>query len=176
MGQIRTTVFVVVLLALAGLLSLQTYQLADERRAHAGTKATHAEQLAALERSSREAEQSARTEEQRRTAEVQKVADDASWALDRARADAVAAADAGQRLRAQLATLTSSCRVAAGHPGSAGAGAPAEATGDMLADVQRRLGEATETIARHADEARAAGTACERSYRALTADPAALDR
>jgi hypothetical protein len=34
--------------------------------------------------------------------------------------------------------------------------------------VQRRLDEAADRIARHADEARAAGLACERAYGALT--------
>lgn len=158
------------------LVGLQSYRLADEKRDHARSRATHAEQLAALERASKEAEQSARAEEQRRAEALQGVIHETEKQLERARADAGAAADAGQRLRAQLASITVSCRRGSGHSGASGAGAPADATSDLLADVQRRLDEATDTIARHADAARTAGAACERSYRALTADPAALDR
>ena len=88
--------------------------------------------------------------------------------LERARADAAAAADAGQRLRDRIAAITATCGRAASDPGPASGSAPAVATADLLADVQRRLGEAAQGIAAHADAARAAGLACERSYDALT--------
>ena len=161
--------------ALAGLLAaalllagVQTWRLAGEQAEHADTRARHAEQVADLERASREAAQAARTEERRRTAEVQKAADEAHQALERARADAAAATDAGQRLRDRLASLTAACGRAAGDAGPAVSGPSAVATADLLADVQRRLDEAADGIARHADAARAAGLACQRSYDALT--------
>lgn len=155
---------------------VQTYRLAAERQAHAVTRAAHAEQMAALERAAHEAEVAARSEEQRRARALQGIINDTEQKLAIARDDAAAAADAGQRLRAQLATITASCRRSARHTPSASAGAPAVATDDLLADMQRRLGEATDRIARFADEAHAAGAACERSYRALTANQPALDR
>ena len=158
-----------VALALALLLAgWIAFRLSNEQEAHAETRAAHALQIAALERAAKEAEANARAEEQRRTAEVQKVADEARQELDRARADAVAAADAGSRLRSQIAAITAGCRAAASHPQAASGGPPADAAADLLADVQRRLGEATERIAAYADTARAAGAACERSYDALT--------
>ena len=149
-------------------VGLQTYRLASEQAAHADTRAQHAEHMANLERDAREAVLAARTEERLRTAEVQKAADEAHQALARARADAAAAADAGQRLRDRIAAITATCGRATSDPGPASGSAPAVAAADLLADVQRRLGEAAQGIAAYADAARAAGLACERSYDALT--------
>lgn len=156
------------------LAGLQTLRLSREQAAHAETRREHAEQMAELERKAREETEAAREEERRRTAEVQKAADEAHRDLDRARADAAAAADAGQRLRAQLAAITSSCRRPASGPAAPGSSPPADAAVDLLAIVQQRLDEAADGIARHADEARAAGRACERAYDSLTPKPAAL--
>jgi hypothetical protein len=161
------TAAVALALALAA-AGLQTYRMAREQARHADTRARHAEQVADLERASREAALAARTEERRRTAEVQKAADEAHQALERARADAAAATDAGQRLRDRLASLTATCGRASGDAGPAVSGPSAVATAHLLADVQRRLDEAADGIARHADAARAAGLACQRSYDALT--------
>ena len=147
---------------------LQTYRLATEQRDHVATMAAHAEHIAGMERAAREAEASARAEEQRRTAEVQKVANEANEALERARADADAAADAGVRLRERVAQLTAACGRGSSHPGPATAGQAADTTADLLADVQRRLDEAANGIARFADQAHAAGDACQRVHGALT--------
>lgn len=165
-----------VVLALAMLaLGVQTYRLVTEQREHAETVAMWAKDRESREKTARLAVEAARAEEQRRTAEVQKVADEAHEALERARADADAAADAGQRLRDRIATLTSACGRAAVHPGAASAGPAAEATADLLADVQRRLDAAADGIARFADQAHAAGTACERTSDAVRS-PSALGR
>jgi hypothetical protein len=158
-------------IALAGALLLagwQTLRLSGEQSDHADTRARHAEQMQAMFEAARQAGEQARTEERRRTAEVQKAADEAHQALERARADAAAATDAGQRLRDRLASLTATCGRASGDAGPAVSGPSAVATADLLADVQRRLDEAADGIARHADAARAAGLACQRSYDALT--------
>lgn len=174
--NVRTALVAVVLVVLAAFGAAQSFRLANERTAHAATKEQHALQLAEQERAGRKAEQQAREEEQRRAAALQGVIDETEQRLARALADADAAAGAGQRLRAQIAVITSSCRGASGHSGAAGSGQPADATGDLLADVQRRLDEAADGIARFADQAHAAGAACERSYQALTAGKPALDR
>lgn len=163
-----TRVLIAACLVLAALLGWQTIRLADERQAHAETREDHAQKIASMNAAARDAEADARAEEQRRTAEVQKAADEAHQALERARADAAAAADAGQRLRDRLAGLTTSCGAAPSGAAAAGPGAPARTAADLLADVQRRLDEAADGIARHADAARAAGTACQRAYDALT--------
>ena len=165
--MIATRALAVALAAALWIAGLQTYRLAREQAAHADTRAQHAEHIADMERVAREAVEAARAEEQRRTAEVQKAADEAHKSLARARADAVAATDAGQRLRERIAAITASCGRAASDPATAGSSSPASATADLLADVQRRLDEATDGIARFADQAHAAGAACQRSYDSL---------
>ena len=174
--QPRIIAVALIVAVLSLFCSVQTARLAGERAAHSATKARHAEQMAALERAGREAEQSARAEERRRADALQGVIDETEQKLAAARADADAAADVGRRLRAQIAALAGRCRAPSGGTAFAGAGAPADPTGDLLADVQRRLDEATDGIARFADQSHAAGLACQRSYRALTADAAPLDR
>lgn len=114
-----------------------------------------------------EATAAARTEEQQRAAHAQKVANETHQALARARADADAAADAGHRLRQQLARITASCRAAPSDSATATPSAPAEPAADLLADVQRRLDEAQDRIARFADEAHASGSACQRIHEGL---------
>jgi hypothetical protein len=136
-------------------------------KAAAALKAAQERKAADPAEAARQAEAEARAEEQRRTAEVQKVADETRIALERARLDADSAADAGRRLRTQIATLTASCRAASSDSGTAIGGQATDATADLLADVQRRIDEATDRIAAHADAATAAGTACQRSYEAL---------
>lgn len=156
------------LLAAVAVAGVQSWRLASEQAANAETRAQHAHQIAAMAEAARQAEADARTEEQRRTAEVQKAADDARQAMERARADAVAAADAGDRLRKHITTLTAaSCAGAIGAEAASG-GTPADATARMLADVQRRIDDATNRIAQFADSAHAAGRACESGYNALT--------
>jgi hypothetical protein len=155
------------LVATALMLGLQTWRLDRERLAHAETRAEHAAMVAATEAVAREAEQAARLEEQRRLEALQGVIHDTEAKLARARADAVAAADAGGRLRERIASLAASCRSAAGDPATAGPGQATDATAAMLADVQRRLDQATDELARFADDAHAAGLACQRSYGAL---------
>ena len=156
------------LLAAVAVAGVQSWRLASEQAAHAETRAQHALQIAELAKAARQAEADARAEEQRRTAEVQKAADEARQALARARADAVAAADAGDRLRKRIAAIiAASCAGPIGANASSGSAA-ADATAGMLADVQRRIDEAANGIAEFADRAHAAGRACESGYNALT--------
>lgn len=147
-----------------GALTLAAWDSARLKRADAaGYKRAQSEyqarELAAVN--------AARAEEARRTAAVQKEADHARQDLTRAQADAAAAADAGQRLRAALAAARRSCPAAAGSPAAVGS-PPADPAEGVLADVQRRLDEAADGIAAHADAARIAGQACQRAYNALT--------
>ncbi len=114
-----------------------------------------------------EATKAARTEEQQRAAQAQKVANETHEALARARADADAAAGAGLRLRQQLARITASCRTAPSDSATAAPGTPADPASDLLADVQRRLDEAQDRIARFADEAHASGLACQSIHEGL---------
>lgn len=114
-----------------------------------------------------EATAAVRTEEQQRAAQVQKVANEIHQALARARADADAAAAAGHRLRQQLARITASCRTTPSDSATATPGTPAEPTANLLANVQLRLDEAQDRIARFADDAHASGLACQRIHDGL---------
>lgn len=147
---------------------IQSWRLANEQADHANTRRQHAEQMIDLEREARRATDAAREEEQRRTTEVQKVAHEAHEALERARADAAAAADAGDRLRKRIAALTAARCASPGNTATANGSAPADTTERMLADVSRRIDEATDRIAEFATRAHTAGLACQRSYDALT--------
>lgn len=157
------------LLAVAlGAAGLQTYRLVLEQSAHARTQRDHAQQLGAMERVAGEAVAAARTEEARRFAALWETLNETQAALDRAQSDAAAASDAGVSLRRRIAALTAGCRAPASDPTPAGGSPPADASADLLADVQRRLDEAADGIAQHADVARIAGQGCERAYDALT--------
>lgn len=148
--------------------AMQTVRLANEKRAHAETKEGHAKAMQSMADLSALAERQAREEERRRYDQLRRIADDAKKSLLNARADASAAADAGQRLRDRIAALTANCRFAAGDSAAGATGKATEPTDRVLADVQRRLGEAAERIAAHADAARVAGLACQQSYDAIT--------
>ena len=66
-----------------------------------------------------------------------------------------------------LAAARRSCPAASGSTAAVGS-PPADPAGDLLAELQRRLDEAADGIAAHADAARIAGQACQQSYDALT--------
>lgn len=165
-----------VVAGLAVLLGLQTLRLADEQRDHAKTAVLWSKDREAWEKAAREAVEAARKEEQRRTTAVQEIADETQAKLEVARADAADARDAGERLRRRVAQLTTALgRAGAGQPAAASPSAPAQSTADLLADMQRRLGEATDRIAKFADESHIAGLACEASYDALRSGPTASE-
>lgn len=102
----------------------------------------------------------------RRTAAVQKEVEDARKKVDALESAAADAADAGGRMRDELAAARArACTV---NPATADGGASAEATERVLAELQRRLDAAQERVAAYASKAALAGTTCERSYDALT--------
>lgn len=124
------------------------------------------ENVQAKEAQARAAQQKANDDETVRRLTTQKeIAENAIRERDAARDDAVTAGAAGERLRAQVRNLTLS--LASRDPGATGSSEAANATIDLLADVQRRSDEAADAIARYADEAAVAGRACEASYEAL---------
>jgi hypothetical protein len=156
--MILTRSLTVALTIVTAVAVVQSWRLRGEQLASAQQAQRHAAALTA-------AVQAARDEEQRRVSALQEVADEARKREEQARADADAARSAGERLRAALATA----RAAICHnPASAGAGSSTDATERVLADVQRRLDEAQDRVARFADEAHTSGLACQQSYDALS--------
>lgn len=116
-----------------------------------------------------QAQASNATETQRRLDAQRKVIDEQAQSLAQALADNADLRSVGQRLRAaQAAAIASRGRGPASDPTTASISTPADAPGDLLADVQRRIDEATDGVAGFADAAHIAGLGCERSYQALT--------
>lgn len=151
--------------AVVGFAVVQTVRLAEERAAHAATRAEHARAAVRAADNATAASEAAREEEARDRAAMQGIIDATTSDLVRARADAAAAGDAGRRLREQIArTAAAACRAPAGGAAAAAGGPAAGSAADLLADVRRRLDEAADGIARHADTGRVAGLACERAY------------
>lgn len=128
-----------------------------------------AQQKEMVARAAKQAENDKETN--RRLVAQKEIAENAVQERDAARNDADAAADAGERLRKQIANLTVSLAASGARTPAAG-----EATGqaaDLLDGVFQRLTEAENGIARYADEASIAGKACEASYGALLLDRSA---
>lgn len=157
-----------VAVAFALLAGVQTMRLSGERAAHAETKAEHNLMVAAAEKLRADAVAVVREEEARRYDELRGIANETAQALIRARADGDAAVGVALRLRDRIAALMSAASRCAADSAATDGGEAARATDDLLADVQRRLDEASSVLARHADDARIAGLGCERSYEALT--------
>lgn len=155
------------LVALSGSVWVQTHRLQNERVAHEQTRTEYARYREMVERSAAEQAQRAADETARRLAAQQERVDAALEREQEARAAADRAATAGQRLRAQLATITANCRAASGNPAAPGDSEADAPTTDLLADVQRRLDEATDRIARFADDSHRAGLACQAEYEGL---------
>lgn len=151
-------VLLIALAAVAAFAALQTWRL------HAAQMELKEQEVQTLAAVAAAAEQ-ARFEEQRRVLAAQEIANEARKREEQARADADAAAAAGSRLRQALAAAR---RAACSDPAPAGSSQAADATEGMLADVQRRLDEATDRIGRFADQAYSAGLACQQAYDSLS--------
>ena len=148
--------------ALAALLAWGGYH----RWQAIGAKAEHkqAQERAALERS--QADTAAATEHARRLTAQTEISNEAIKQAESNRQAAVAATNAAGRLRQRIAAVQADA--ARRDPASAAGCQAAITATDMLADVQRRIDEAAGQLAQHADDARTAGSACERAYEALT--------
>lgn len=109
-----------------------------------------------------------RLESDRRAAALQEIVDDAQTKASQSRADADAAGAAAGRLRQRVAALAAAASGTPTDSTTAQGGPSAADAADLLADMQRRLGEAAGLLAHIADERGDAGAACERAYGALT--------
>ena len=126
--------------------------LATERAAAAAAAAETSERYRKLEGTYRE--------------NLDTIARESGQAQARAAADADAARASAGRLRSDLADYITAHRAAAQARAAAGQCAPDTGAIDLLADLQRRADERAGELARIADEARARGEACEKSYEA----------
>lgn len=156
----------VIAMLAAGLVA-QTLRLAasEVRVANLNTAAAESGRLAARA-SLAESEKNRREEQRRITAQKESDAR-AQSQLAAARADAADVADALRRLRNRVAA-DAARRAAAGHPQAVASSPAASPATNLPADVLGGLGEAAGQLAAHADAARIAGLACQRSYESLT--------
>lgn len=144
------------LLVLGIFAGKQTLKLGAERTAHAQTREAIATATARQQADFRK-------QEQAWTATLERVRRDTRTQLAAAEIDGATATAAGDRLRQRLSQLAVCSGTPAAPPVAAGS-APATATADLLADVQRRLDQAADQLARFADASHIAGQACERTY------------
>lgn len=157
------------ILLLSGLLALQTVKLADERAAHAETRAEQAQTHADWQREARVATEAARKEERRLAAEYQEIANETQAKLDGVQADAVRARHERDGLRKQLADLKSAGdRGAPGNPFAAAECAPVTAAVSLLADMLASADDVAAELAEALDRSYTAGLACERAHDAVT--------
>lgn len=110
------------------------------------------------------AAEAAATETARRVTAQKGITDDAQTALDAARRSAGSVAANAARLRAQLAAA----RRSTADPLVAADCSSATARADVLADLLSSAADRAASLAAEADASRIAGSACERSYDALT--------
>lgn len=112
--------------------------------------------------------QAARDEETRRADKLQEAINAEHTARLAIEADARRADAAAVSLRDRARHLAAAARCARADPAVAASSPPADAPGDLLADMLGRLDEAAGELAQYADRARLAGQLCESSYEALT--------
>lgn len=157
-------------LAVAGALvagvGTQTWRLHTSQAGEATANSALSKLVADDAEAALKATTAARTEEYRRAAAQKEIADATEKALAQARADGAAAVAAHGRLSDRAAAVARSCG-AAGDPGAAVGSPTASGAGLLLADVLRKSDERSGQLAAYADQARAAGQACERSYDSL---------
>lgn len=155
-------------LTIAMLLALlaAVWQWRDATAADA--RADRASAALAAEQGARLKEHEARAEENRRIHILQEALD-AEHISRLALEDDVRRADtAAVGLRERARQLAAAARCAPSRAEAAAGGPAAEAPGDLLADMLDRLDERAGELARYADQARIAGSLCERAYDALT--------
>jgi len=138
-----------------------------ERAAHANTKTAHAEYIAKAERTARElSERNRNTEQELQNAREKHDTEAAALRklADRTRADARAA---GQRLQDAANAAAERARAKCASTGPADLRDPADNPTNMLAHVLGEIDRVAGEMGSHADDARAAGVACERQYNAV---------
>ncbi len=151
-------------LGLGAMLLVQTMRLADAEKDALTATTTLATERFAHERAAREQAERFRNLEGNHRDEIAKIDTTAQAAIDAAAGGRDRAIDARNRLRGELAEYLAQHRTAAQARAAAGQCAPDTSAADLLAELQRRADDRAGELAHVADNARARGLACERSY------------
>jgi hypothetical protein len=126
--------------------------IAQERQRHA--------------QAAQEAEAKARQVEQARAASIERIERESFIRTEAIKADARRANDAALRLRDHVARIAASNH-APGNSAATADSTPTDSASDLLGIVLTRIDERAGELAAYADNARAAGIACVKSYEAL---------
>lgn len=161
--------WMLVAVALAALLLVQSLRLENADKATAQAVATLNSEREAHERQARTLSERYRTLEGNHREEIDRIETAARDALEAAASDAGRARAAAAGLQRDIADYITAHRRAAQSRAAAGQCAPSGAAIDMLADLQRRADARAGELAAIADDARARGAACERAYDAARA-------
>lgn len=153
--------------ALVLLLAGQTLRLHSAQLATAQARTDLATHTAAAERAARQQAEAYRALETQHRDRITEIDTDTTAALATARTDAARAAGTAERLRGDLAAYIAQHRARAQAAAAVGQCPSGSAPLDLLADLQRRADERAGELAAVADDARARGAGCERSYNAL---------
>ncbi len=132
-----------------------------------GRQLRHAQDDAAAQRDLAERQAVERGKEAAIHAKQQEAIDAAATSLAQARADAAGARSALDRLRERAALHAAAARPPGPDPALVGVCQTATVPADLLADVLSRAADRAQQLAAFADESRAAGLACQRSYEAV---------
>lgn len=154
---------IITILAGVGLAGAM-YGWQSERTAHANTKAAHAEYIAKAERIARElSERNRNTEQELQNAREKHDTEAAALRklADRTRADARAA---GKRLQDAAADAAERARAQCAGSAPAELRDPASDPARMLSIVLGEIDDFAGAVAANADDARAAGLACQREH------------
>lgn len=139
----------------------------SERTAHANTKAAHAEYIATAERTARELSERSRITEQELQHAREKHDTEVTALRKLADRNRVAAVAAGKRLQDAAADAAERARAQCAGSSPAelrdSADDPARVLSIVLGEIDRVAGE----MGSYADDARAAGLACQREYGAV---------
>lgn len=140
------------------------YQLKTERLAHQTTKATYAAQVAAAEQSTRiESEKNRAIEQELSRAQETHAQEIATLRIHRDR-DRIAAGAVADRLRNAARATATLAGEACADSSSAELREAAAHAARVLADVREQVDYHAGILARTADDAHFAGSACERTY------------
>jgi len=135
-----------------------------ERAAHANTKAAHTEYIATAERTARELSERNRSIEQELANAQETHAIEAAAIRKLADRRAAAASAAGKRLQDAARDAAERSRAQCAGAAPAELRDPAHDPARLLSIVLGEIDDFAGAVAANADDARAAGLACERSY------------
>lgn len=167
MNTLRSALLVALAVLLAGFGWWARGIVAQRDEAAHATQ--HAQAMRALADAATAASERARQAEQAAAGRIQEVATHAHAQQEAARRDAATADRTAEQLRRHVARLAAQCAGSAApvDPAASAPGSPATGPGLVLADMLFRLEGRGRELAAYADQARAAGIACQRSYDAL---------